>query len=376
MLARLIAVGALVLAGCYDLPHPVCGFACASQATVCPDGYTCNASDNRCHLDGFAAASCESVPDDPDNDFFAPQVVFFSPQSFNEPTSTVVSVQFDENVKHVDESSFFITDDVTGQVFPSSVTSSNPLSFSLALNTVTFPFGASYTAHLTPAITDVAGNSFGGFTFQFAIMSDAAPSIDFSGFIQPFPGESSVPVDTLVTVTMTEPVMTLAGKFHLLGSGVDVPTTIDSTGVAMQAMLEPVEQLLPFMSYTAVVDFDVTDLNGNIAGSTMTWNFTTGADTVPASVRETMPKANSVAPVGSWIIVTFDEPLFSLGGFTVTSGATTITGAITASAGGRTWTFMPDAPLPAGSVISVSLTGARDNSSNLTNFSYNFATAP
>ena len=157
MIARSIAVAALVLAGCYDLPHPVCGFACAASATVCPDSYTCNSQDNRCHLNGYADVSCQSVPDLPNDAADGPLVLSVQPTSDFEPRNTTVSVQFTKKVQHVSSTSFFLTDDSTDQVFPSVPTNPNPFIWQLAPDT-SFAAGAHYTVHLTSEITDASGN--------------------------------------------------------------------------------------------------------------------------------------------------------------------------------------------------------------------------
>ena len=50
----LLALGALLAAAlpaCYDIPRPQCGFRCGPDR-ACPEDYTCNTSDGRCHLDG------------------------------------------------------------------------------------------------------------------------------------------------------------------------------------------------------------------------------------------------------------------------------------------------------------------------------------
>ncbi|HEY4181709.1 MAG TPA: Ig-like domain-containing protein [Kofleriaceae bacterium] len=377
MLARSIAVGALVLAGCYDPPHPVCGFACASHATVCPDGYACNSVDNRCHLSGFMEVHCESVPDDPGNDLLAPVLVAFQPTSNFEPVNTAISVQFDKKVLHVTSTSFFLTDDVTGQVVTSAPSNpSNPFTWSLSLNS-SLSFGGQYTVHLTSDITDENGDHFAGTQYQFAVIADPPPSIDFSAFIEPLPQETDVAVDTVVTVTMTETVQTLSGKFHLIDqvTSVEVPTTIDNTGATSIATLDPDDQLLPLRGYVARVDGDVRDTNGNPMGPVGSWFFTTGNDFVPPQARETMPKANSVAPVDSSIVILFDEPATSIGTFAVTSSGTPITGTFAPSNGNRTWTFLPDA-LPANAAIHVALTNIADSSGNTQNFAYSFTTAP
>ena len=42
---------ALALLGCYDVPKPACGFRCGPSG-ACPEDYTCDPSDGRCHLNG------------------------------------------------------------------------------------------------------------------------------------------------------------------------------------------------------------------------------------------------------------------------------------------------------------------------------------
>lgn len=53
-----LALGALLslaLPACYDVPKPPCGFRCGPDRT-CPEDYTCNTSDGRCHLIGAPAS--------------------------------------------------------------------------------------------------------------------------------------------------------------------------------------------------------------------------------------------------------------------------------------------------------------------------------
>jgi hypothetical protein len=45
------ALLSLALLGCYDVPRPECGFRCG-PSEACPEDYTCNGADGRCHLNG------------------------------------------------------------------------------------------------------------------------------------------------------------------------------------------------------------------------------------------------------------------------------------------------------------------------------------
>jgi hypothetical protein len=67
--ALLVALAGAIVAACYDVPTPDCGFLCGPRG-ACPDGYTC-ADDDRCRRIGAPATLvCPNrdadVPDDHD----------------------------------------------------------------------------------------------------------------------------------------------------------------------------------------------------------------------------------------------------------------------------------------------------------------------
>jgi hypothetical protein len=49
-LALLVALAGAIVAACYEVPQPDCGFVCGPDG-ACPDGYGC-ASDHYCHRAG------------------------------------------------------------------------------------------------------------------------------------------------------------------------------------------------------------------------------------------------------------------------------------------------------------------------------------
>ena len=61
MSGRLIALCGALIAACYDVPTPACGFACGPDG-ACPDRYTC-AADRYCHLAGSPADLMCGRPD-------------------------------------------------------------------------------------------------------------------------------------------------------------------------------------------------------------------------------------------------------------------------------------------------------------------------
>ena len=65
-LTVLVALVGAIVAACYEVPRPACGFVCGPDG-ACPDGYAC-ASDRYCHAagspDGLVCAHPDAaVPD-------------------------------------------------------------------------------------------------------------------------------------------------------------------------------------------------------------------------------------------------------------------------------------------------------------------------
>jgi hypothetical protein len=61
-IALLVALAGAIIAACYEVPTPDCGFVCGPDS-ACPDRYTC-ASDHRCHRIGAPSTLVCSTPDD------------------------------------------------------------------------------------------------------------------------------------------------------------------------------------------------------------------------------------------------------------------------------------------------------------------------
>jgi hypothetical protein len=59
----LLAAG--VVASCYRVPTPTCGFRCGPNGE-CPADYTCSMFEDRCHLNGTdPAIRCDTIDDEP-----------------------------------------------------------------------------------------------------------------------------------------------------------------------------------------------------------------------------------------------------------------------------------------------------------------------
>ncbi len=60
-IALLVALAGAIVAACYEVPTPSCGFLCGPN-DACPDSYTC-ATDHYCHRVGAPATLVCGTPD-------------------------------------------------------------------------------------------------------------------------------------------------------------------------------------------------------------------------------------------------------------------------------------------------------------------------
>ncbi|MBA3461288.1 MAG: Ig-like domain-containing protein [Deltaproteobacteria bacterium] len=375
-----LVAGLSVTPGCYDVPQPVCGFFCGSGG-ACPDDYTCNTSDNRCHLNGSAPTTCLplldggpiDMPDSIGIDVMvdapnaAPTVSARSPV----PNATGVGVgipvtaMFSEDVQGVSSSSFTLFQGATpvaATVLYSTITREATLTPSAMLLPNT-----TYTANLTSAITDLSGAQLAAINWSFTTGTDTlAPSVTAR---TPMPNATSVSLTSTVTAQFNEPVMGVSGTTFTLANGATpIAGTVTYTAATRTATFTPTSPLPGNTVLTATLTSGITDTSANaLTGAPVTWTFTTIPDTVAPTVttRTPAPAATMVSP-GTTIVAMFDEPVqnVTLTTFIVNDGAA-VTGTLASSNGGRTWTFTPSAMLATGATVTVTLsTGITDLASN------------
>ena len=380
VLCLAFVAGLSVTPGCYDVPQPVCGFFCGS-AGACPDDYTCNASDNRCHLNGSAPTTClpliDGGPIDMPGDIGI-DVMFDAPNAPPTVTArsplpnatgvgvgTTVTAMFSEDVTGVTTSSFTLfqgATPVTATVMYSTITREATLTPSAMLLPNT-----TYTANLTAAITDLGAAQLTATNWSFTTGTDTlAPSVIAR---TPAPNATGVALTSTVTAQFNEPVMGVSGTtFTVENAGTPIPGTVTYTAGTRTATFTPTGSLPGNTLLTATLTSGITDTSSNaLTGAPVTWTFTTIADTTAPmlSMRTPGSGATMVSP-GTTIIATFDEPVQNVTTttFTVNDGAA-VTGTLASSNGGRTWTFTPSAMLATNATVTVTLTtGITDLASN------------
>jgi hypothetical protein len=259
---------------------------------------------------------------------------------------------------------------VSGAVSYSGTTATFTPAVSLAANTV-------YIATITTGATDPGGNALAAnFVWSF---TTGAPTV-----ISTVPANlaTAVPVNTLVSATFSEPMngaTISAATFTLKGPGA-TPVAGVVIYAGSTATFTPTAVLATSTLFTATITTGAKDPAGAGLVANFVWTFTTAP---PPTVVSTVPADTATAvAVNTPISATFSEAMnaatINAATFKATGpGATAIAGAVTYT--GSTATFTPTVVLPAGTLITATITtGAKDPTGAplAANFVWTFTTSP
>jgi hypothetical protein len=263
----------VAIAGCYSEPRPACGFVCG-QGASCPGGYTCNAADNRCHVDG-TSAQCDSYVDAaPDADTTPPTVVMMTTGSAV-PRDGVVEVVFSEPVVNIDASSFQVT--WHDEPLPGVLTLPQTTPFT-ARFTPAAPFEGGLTIFATlnatpmapSLITDLAGNPLAPVGWFFSTAPDPTPLT--VTMTNPSDGQTMVFIGTPVQVDFNKPI----GSFQPTSIAVDQGVTSSVRQIGDFTLIwTPDPKLAAATTYTVTVATDILDTSGLSLAAPLSFSFTT-----------------------------------------------------------------------------------------------------
>ncbi|MFA5170947.1 MAG: Ig-like domain-containing protein [Sulfuriferula sp.] len=191
----------------------------------------------------------------------------------------------------------------------------------------TLAAGTTYTATITTAVTDLAGNALAGnqaplpaasnyvWTFTTAAAADTIPPTVTS--VNPLNLSTGVCLNKTVNATFSEamdPLTITTGTFTLQLSGPPLGPVLGGTvvydTVTNIATLTPSLALLANTNYTATVTTGVKDLAGNALVSNKVWSFTTGTQV-----------CSPIAPIALGVAA----PFGNLGGTAGTTNQGTLT---------------------------------------------------
>ena len=338
----------------------------------------------------LAAAASWSFATGAAPDVTPPTITAFTPGSgaTGVPVNATATVTFSEPMQNatITTTSFSLRRTTGGVAVAGSVT--------VAGNTATFTPGAAltastqYTATVTTAVTDAAGNALAANTswsFTTAAPADVTPPTIAGS--TPANGATGVVTGTTPTVTFSEPmqnatITTTTFSLAPTAGGAAVAGVVSISGNT--ATFTPTAALATSTQYTATVTTGVRDVAGNALAANASWSFTTAAPadvTPPTIVGNTPANGATGVATGTAPSVTFSEPMQNATITTTTfslrpsAGGGAVAGVTTVS--GNTATFTPGAALAPGTQYTATVTsGVRDVAGNAlaANHSWTFVT--
>ncbi len=232
-----------------------------------------------------------------------PTVTLVTPENgtTNVPVNTIIVATFSEAMaaSTINAANFTVSG-VSGTV-----------SYSASTYTATFTpssqlaSGATYTASISSAVTDLAGNHLASFLWSFTTGTGADTTSPYVMTVVPANQSTGIPADTVIRAVFSEPVNVTTSSFLVESSG-GVPITGTVGVVSNVAVFTPASPIASPYNYTATITTGVEDLAGNHMTADYSWSFTT-VDT-PAATYSSPPNSASVGSVTDTGNITVSVP--------------------------------------------------------------------
>lgn len=265
-------------AGCYAPPHPECGFICGPQAS-CPTGFTCVASDNRCHRAGTDtlceglqdAFDADAVPDGHDRPVVQARTP--APGATGVLVITSVTVSFSEGVLGISPSTFRLTD--AGSVIAANVYS--PGGIGVLTPVRQLAGDRTYDVWLSSGIRDAAGLPLIDDHWTFTTGPDTiGPRVQTTSPAQ----GAVVTTDTTIVVELDEPVFNVDASSFTVAAGPNpgttpIPGSVSVSGDGSLVLFTPSAALPSATTINVTLLTTITDASGNPLTSPWYFNFST-----------------------------------------------------------------------------------------------------
>jgi hypothetical protein len=325
----------------------------------------------------------------PPADTTPPTVLARTPASGQAGVSvaTNITATFSEAVAGVGASSFTLTPQ-GGAPVAAGVTYDGATRTATLNPNVDLAPATTYTAQLTGAIADLAGNALAPLSWTFTTAAPADTTAPTVTSTSPAGGATAVVPTANVTATFSEPVAPAtvnAASVTLLDAAMSpVPASVSYDAASQTVMLNPSADLAFDATYTAKLSGAIADLAGNPLAP-ISWSFTIAAapDTTRPEITVTSPPSGATAVgLAANVTATFSEPIdpasIDATSFTLTGPGGIVAATVSYDAATRTATLNPTASLEPGTMYTVVIAGARDLAGNTLAqpATWTFTTAP
>ena len=235
-------------------------------------------------------------PPPPPQDTTAPTVLSVSPADTTTDVAlnTTIGVTFSEAMDPASFTTTSFTVSSGGGVVAGTVsTSSSATTFT---PTSSLADSTTYTATITTAATDLAGNPLAA-SYSWSFTTGAAQDTTAPDVSSVFPSDTATGVllNTTISATFSEamdPTSLTTTSFTVSGGGGVVAGTVSTSGSA--TTFTPTSNLAGSTTYTVTITTAVTDLAGNPLATPYSWSFTT-ENASPTYGLETR------APIGGYL---------------------------------------------------------------------------
>ncbi|MCX6788713.1 MAG: Ig-like domain-containing protein [Candidatus Jorgensenbacteria bacterium] len=218
--------------------------------------------------------------------------------------------------------------------------------------TTTLAYASVYTAVISTAVKDLAGNWLASeyrWSFTTAIQADTTRPTVVS--VMPLSGATNVSIATRVSAVFSKQLSSssVTSLSALLYAGtLPISCTVQLDTPQDAILITPVSQLSYSTTYTAVITTSVKDLVGNSLASEYRWSFTTAVqpDTTRPTVTSTSPSANVTdIPITTQVVAFFSEPVTpattNASSYKVYAGTTEVSGTVSLDSTNKILTFAP-----------------------------------
>ncbi|MCX7678775.1 MAG: Ig-like domain-containing protein [Spirochaetes bacterium] len=305
-----------------------------------------------------------------------PEVTYKNPNNgANNWSDGKITVIFSEDVKGVSATSFYVKDDTTSEILP-SVVSYSSASFTATLTvSTTIPYERTFTAYLTNAIKDSAGNKLNPTSWSFSSPQDTIPPTVVS--VYPPQGTNSYPINGEVRAIFSEDIQNYSSTNFYLTPSVSANITYDSQTKTLT--LIPTVSLQGDTLYTVTIKGGTSGIKDkaktpNSMTNDYTWSFRTQyiEDKTPPAIvagsRDPAPGATGV-PLTKIISVKFTEHVVNATTkVTLWKGSTQVASTVSYSSANFEAKIIPDEQLMHSTAYTVKIfggpTGIKDAAGN------------